>query len=77
MRIDVLLAVLARPRLWPEAWRTGRDFRCTEWWKRLLLVPESEYLRWRKVTAYGDPEARLTPEDVVRYLRWRRRQRAE
>ena len=63
--------------LWAEALRAARDFRCTEWWKRLLLVPESEYLRWRTITAYGDPEARITPEDVVRYLRWRRRQRAD
>ncbi len=41
------------------------------------MVPESEYLRWRKTTAYGDPGASLTPDDVVRYLRWRRRQRVE
>ena len=77
MRLDVALAVAVRPGLWPEALRTARDFRCTEWWKRLLLVPESDYLRWRKITAYGDPEARITPKDVVRYLRWRQRQRAE
>jgi hypothetical protein len=77
VRFDILLAVLARPSLWPEALRTARDFRCKEWWKRLLLVPESDYLRWRLQTAYGDPEARMTPADAVRYLQWRRRQRVE
>jgi len=77
VRPGVLFAVLVRPRLWPEVWRTAWDFRCKEWWKRLLLVPESEYLRWRKITAYGDPGAPLTAGDVVRYLRWRRRQRVE
>jgi hypothetical protein len=77
MHLDVVLAVAVRPVLWVEALRAARDFRCTAWWQRLLLVPESEYLRWRTITAYGDPEARITPEDVVRYLRWRRRQRAD
>jgi hypothetical protein len=77
MRLAAVFAVLVRPRLWVEAWRTGLDIRCKEWWRRLLLVPESEYLRWRKTTAYGDPGAPITPDDVVRYLRWRRRQRVE
>ena len=77
MRLDVVVALAVRPVLWVEALRTARDFRCTEWWQRLLLVPESEYLRWRKITAYGDSEARITAEDMVRYLRWRRRQRAD
>jgi hypothetical protein len=55
----------------------AREIRCKEWWKRLLLVPESEYLRWRKATAYGDPGARIDPADLVRYLGWRRRQRED
>jgi hypothetical protein len=77
MRLAAVFAVLVRPRLWVEAWRTGLDIRCKEWWRRLLLVPESEYLRWRKATAYGDPGVPITPDDLVRYLRWRRRQRVE
>jgi len=76
VRLETFLAVLARPGLWPEAVRAARDFRCKEWPNRLLWVPESEYLRWRKLTAYGDPEACITAEDLVRYLRWRKRQRA-
>jgi hypothetical protein len=73
----LILAVARRPSLWLEAWRAAADIRCKQWWKRLLLVPESEYLRWRLTTAYGDPAARMEAADLVRYLQWRRRQRAE
>jgi hypothetical protein len=75
VRFRVVLAVLRRPSLWMEAIRTGRALGRQEWWHQLLLVPESEHLRWRVMTAYGDPEADLQSDDVVRYLRWRRRQR--
>jgi hypothetical protein len=75
--LRTVLAVALRPNLWLEAWRAAADARCKQWWKRLLLVPESEYLRWRLTTAYGDPETRVEPADMVRYLQWRRRQRAE
>ena len=77
MRASAVLAVLVRPRLWLEACRVLGETRCKEWWQRLLLVPESEYLRWRTMTAYGDPDARITTDDLVRYLRWRQRQRVE
>jgi hypothetical protein len=77
VRPGLVLAVLRRPRLWLEGGRALLDTRCKQWWKRLLLVPESEYLRWRTVTAYGDAEARMEPADLVRYLEWRRRQRRE
>jgi hypothetical protein len=33
------------------------------------------YVRWRMQTAYGDPDALPTPEEVVRYARWVGRQR--
>jgi hypothetical protein len=75
--LRLTLAVALRPALWLEAWRAARETRCKQWWKRLLLVPESEYLRWRVTTVYGDPDARLETADMVRYLQWRRRQRAE
>jgi hypothetical protein len=75
--VRLALAVARHPSLWGEAWRFTRETRCKEWWKRLLFVPELEYLRWRVATAYGDPEAVVEPADAVRYLRWRRRQRAE
>jgi hypothetical protein len=77
VRPILALAVLRRPRLWLEAGRALLDTRCKQWWKRLLLVPESDYLRWRTATAYGDPEAPMEAADLVRYLQWRRRQREE
>lgn len=77
MRPSLVLAVLRRPSLWGEAGRALLDTRCKQWWKRLLLVPGSDYLRWRTATAYGNPEAPMDPADLVRYLEWRRRQRAE
>lgn len=77
VRPNLVLAVLRRPWLWWEARRALSDTRCKQWWKRLLLVPESDYLRWRTTTAYGDAEARMEPADLVRYLEWRRRQRRE
>ena len=77
MHPGLVFAVLRRPILWLEAWRAAADARCNQWWKRLLLVPESDYLRWRTTTAYGDPGARVEAADLVRYLRWRRRVHAE
>jgi hypothetical protein len=77
MHRSVLLAVARHPSLWGTAlaflWESG----CKEWWKRLLCVlgPQRTYLRWRIATAYGDPDADLDPNDVVAFLRWRRRQR--
>jgi len=70
-------SVLLRPRLWPEALRAAQAHGCKEWWRRLLFVPESEYLAWRIDTAYGEGDAEVDPGDFVRYLEWRRRQRVE
>jgi hypothetical protein len=73
----VVLAVLRRPTLWPEALRFLWSVRRKEWPGSLLFVsmPARGYLRWRIGTAYGDPGADPDPADVVRYLQWRRRQR--
>ena len=68
-------ALLLRPRLWPEVLRAAQAHGCKEWWKRLLFVPESEYLAWRMQTAYGEKHAAMDPQDAIRYLEWRRRQR--
>ena len=37
---------------------------------RRCHCPIPAYLRFRSQTAYGDPEAPPTPEDVVAYLQW-------
>ena len=46
-------------------------------WRRapFLPLPSMPYVRWRMQTAYGDPDALPSPEDVVRYARWIGRQR--
>jgi hypothetical protein len=35
-----------------------------------LPVPSGEYLRFRLVTQYGDPDHRPEPDDVINYLAW-------
>jgi hypothetical protein len=75
--LRVGFAVVCRPWLWLEAVRAAQAHGCKEWWKRLLFVPESEYLAWRLDTAYGAKDAKVDPGDFIRYLEWRRRQRVE
>ncbi len=66
------LAVLARPRLWATA--LGQLLRLARpgWWHRwpLLPLPDEEYLRFRLVTAYGDPERDPEVADLITYLHW-------
>ena len=71
----LVLTLLRHPSVWWEGLRTAREIRCKEWLSSLLFVPEQEYLQWRVMTAYGQPDADPDPDDVLRYLRWRRRQR--
>jgi len=66
------LAVAMRPRLWGVA--VGQMIRLARpgWWKRapFLPLPDTEYLRFRLVTAYGDPNRAPEPADMVAYLHW-------
>jgi hypothetical protein len=64
----VILAVLIRPWLWPSVLR----FVPPGWWKRWPPnpMPPKEYLEFRLVTAYGDPNARPSAEEAVRFLSW-------
>lgn len=69
--------VARRPGLWAEAARAWVAHLPLRWWTRppFLPVPDRRYLAWRRETAYGDPEARIEPADLVEYLQWRRRLR--
>ena len=79
--LRLVLPLAARAAVWPPlaadlvrvAWR----FRRRAWWRRapFLPLPSVPYVRWRMQTAYGDPDALPTPDEVVRYARWIRRQR--
>ncbi len=72
------VAVLVRPGLWGTAVRQVFVLAVPGWWRRWppLPVPDPAYLRFRLVTAYGDPDRAPEPADVVTYLRWCREWRA-
>jgi hypothetical protein len=80
--IDVMLypgairAVLTRPSLWLEAVLTVLAVAPHRWWRSGLPRPEPSYAAWRAAAAYGSPDAAVAPDDLVAYLRWRKRQRA-
>ncbi len=76
VNLRIAIAVARHPSLWMEAVRAGWAHTRRVWWRRLLLVPDPEYLGWRLSTAYGDAGVGLKPQDAVKYLRWRRAQRA-
>ena len=71
-------AVLVHPSLWATAIGAAAAFAPRGWWRRppFLPVPDDEVIRWRVATAYGSEEAAIAPEDVVAYLRWRKRHRS-
>jgi hypothetical protein len=70
---------IRRPRLIPYLVRAGWAFRALDWYRRppFLPIPPRSYLRWRFETAYGDPDARPTIDEVEDYLRWTARIRVE
>jgi hypothetical protein len=75
-RLTWLLArrALLRPHLALELLRTVWAFRGRHWYRTppFLPIPPLEYVRWRMYTAYGDENAVPSPDDVVRFARWRR-----
>jgi hypothetical protein len=72
------VAVLLRPGLWWTGVRQMFVLAVPGWWHRWPPVPRPDpaYLRFRLVTAYGDPDREPEPADVVTYLRWCRQWRA-
>ncbi|CAA9231474.1 MAG: hypothetical protein AVDCRST_MAG20-1247 [uncultured Acidimicrobiales bacterium] len=70
-------AVALRPALWGTAAHQLRALADPGWLRRRphLPLPPAAYLRFRLVTAYGDPEASPAPADVVAYLSWCREER--
>jgi hypothetical protein len=68
-------AVAVRPRLWGIAVAQLLRVAAPGWWRRWppVPLPAPEYLRFRLQTAYGDPDARPSPADVVAYLDWCKR----
>lgn len=67
-----VVAVAARPRLWPAALRQARALVPAGWWRRrpFLPVPDREWLRFRMTTAYGDADAPVDVDDLLVWLAW-------
>jgi hypothetical protein len=76
LALTLRLAVRAamNPRLALDLLRTAWAFRARRWYRQppFLPLPPRSYMRWRMYTAYGDEHAVPTPEDVIRFARWRR-----
>jgi hypothetical protein len=68
---------LISPALARDLMRVAWRFRARRWFARppFLPVPARDYVRWRMYTAYGDPSAVPSVDEVVRYARWTARQR--
>ena len=67
-----VLGVVVRPELWAVALRQAWRLAPAQWWRRWppLPLPDREYLRFRMVTYYGDPDRRPDVRDLVEYLKW-------
>lgn len=61
-----------RPALAVNLLRVSWRFRSRIWYRRFpfLPLPDSEYLKWRLHTAYGEDGAVPSAEDIERYARW-------
>ncbi len=70
--LRIAVAVAMRPALWPIAVRQMRRTAAPGWYRRapFLPIPTGNYLRFRLVTQYGDPNHRPEAMDVVNYLSW-------
>jgi hypothetical protein len=67
---------LRNPALGAALLRVNWRFRRRHWYRRppFLPIPDKTYLRWRLLTAYGDPNIVPPAEDIARYARWAVRQ---
>ncbi len=66
------LVVAARPGLWLTALRELRAFMPLRWWahRPFLPLPDPALMRFRMVTAYGDPSRSFEADDLVTWLEW-------
>ncbi|MBW3614434.1 MAG: hypothetical protein KY439_03880 [Actinobacteria bacterium] len=65
-------AVARHPELWATAVVQCLRLAQPGWWRRWppLPAPDSDYLRFRLQTQYGDADRDPEPADVVAYLKW-------
>jgi hypothetical protein len=76
---SVVAALISHPGLWFEALRAAVGLAPRGWWLRppFLPLPDRAHLAWRLHTAYGTDQVPMTPQDVLSYLEWRKRQRSQ
>lgn len=69
---------VTRPSCIPTLLTTAWCFRAHRWYARppFLPIPSPRYLRWRMDCAYGDPNAAPSREELMRFLLWAERARA-
>ena len=72
LALVLTLRALRHPRLGVALLRVAWRFRGRGWYRHppFLPLPDRTYLRWRMLTAYGDPDAVPPADDVIRYARW-------
>ena len=64
------VAGLIRPWLWTTALFLADRTLPRRWWRKGLPRPDTEYLRFRELTAYGNADAPIGSSDFIRYLEW-------
>jgi hypothetical protein len=72
LAVTLALRALRDPPLAAALLRVAWRFRRRRWFRRapFLPLPDRDYLRWRMLTAYGDPDIVPPADDVARYARW-------
>lgn len=75
--IALLPPLLARPRLWPAAFRLAAASASRGWWRRppFLPVPDGDYVAFRQLTHTGATDGRASGDELVAYLEWCREMR--
>ena len=77
--IKMVGLAIRRPRTIPYMLQAAWAFRARGWYRRppFLPIPPTSYLRWRMETAYGDPDADPSDDEIERYLVWTSRMRGQ
>ena len=70
-----VVALAARPDLWPTVLRQVFVLAPDRWWRRrpFLPIPDRDWMAFRMTTAYGDSSAPIVADDLVVWLEWARR----
>ena len=71
--VELVLAILRRPDLWPAALRSAQDHAPKNWWRRRPFVPlpDPAWISFRLETAYGrDQDQPVGAKEFVTWLEW-------